>query len=352
MNRYLNLISSSARFLIFTASYLSNYKITPKPWTVSWAATYRCNSKCKYCERPQIALERKEPELTTKEVKKLVDELADLGVKVFSITGGEPLLRKDLCEIANYVTGKGIRAHVICNGSLITPKNFQQIIDSFDDLNISLDSLSPKFHDEQRGMPGSFEKAMTAIDLLSKHHVKFGIQTTMTKDNIDEVIKVMNFTKEKGGRFFVQPINDTALLTVGDKDLLDFEFNNLKEQWAQISGDFDYGGRLNKWRNKKYLEKIPLFLEHPAQAGREFICYAGSHNFYIDPYGDVFLCEAREEVYGNVREQPLKDIWQDNMRDIRRQISSTGRKCVCWYNCTARDYLPLTQLLRPLKKGT
>lgn len=349
MNRYLKSALSLARFLMFAASYLSNYRITPKPWTLIWGATYRCNSKCKYCERPQMASERKEPELTTDEVKKLADELADLGLRVFSITGGEPLLKKDFFDIGRYITSKGIRCQFVSNGSLITQKNIQQIIDSFETVIISLDSLDPEVHDSQRGMPGSFKRAMQAIDLLSKRQAQFGIQTTMTRDNIDEVIKLMKFTKEKGGRFLVQPVNNVDLPRVWDKNLLAFDFDGLKEQWDQIVKDFDYGGRLSKWRNREYLEKFPLFLEHPAEAGQAFICYAGSHNFYIDPYGDVFLCETLKEVYGNVRERPLKDIWRD-MREARQQISSSGRKCVCWYNCTAKDYLPLTKFLRPLKR--
>ena len=339
----------------FIISYLSNYKIVPKPWAFTWEVTYRCNLKCKYCDRWRTAARMFEAELTTKEAKKMIDEAYDLGVGVMIFTGGEPLLRKDIFELAKYAKNKGIECQLPSNGTLITGKNIKEIVNCFDSINISLDSMDPQIHDNLRGVKGSFEKAVNALDLLSKYKTdgRFGIQATVTKDNFCDITKLIKFAEEKNCRVLLQPVNDVTdtLPRIYDKQILDFDFEKLKREWSNVLDNFDYKAMGYRSRYSDFLKDFPLFLERPEEVKHKFICFAGTHNFFVDPYGDVFVCESIRKSQGNIKEKSLKEIWKD-MTNFRREISSKDRECICWYNCAAKDYLVLTRFVRIFKKGT
>ena len=163
-------------------SHLLQFSADKKP-VVVWNMTRRCNLKCIHCYSNSADIEYPD-ELTTEEGKKLIDDLAQFGSPVIFFSGGEPLLRKDLLELAQYATDKGMRAVISTNGTLITKEiaaKLQKVGLSY--VGVSLDGLE-KTHDRFRGKKGAFAAAIEGIRNCRDAGIKVGIRFTVNKHNL------------------------------------------------------------------------------------------------------------------------------------------------------------------------
>ena len=163
-------------------SHLLQFSADKKP-VVVWNMTRRCNLKCIHCYSNSADIEYPD-ELTTEEGKKLIDDLAAFGSPVILFSGGEPLIRKDLLELAQYATDKGMRAVISTNGTLITKEiaaKLQKIGLSY--VGVSLDGLA-KTHDRFRGKKGAFAAAIEGIRNCRDAGIKVGIRFTVNKHNL------------------------------------------------------------------------------------------------------------------------------------------------------------------------
>ncbi|WP_070000610.1 putative heme d1 biosynthesis radical SAM protein NirJ1 [Cellulosilyticum sp. I15G10I2] len=164
---------------------------------VVWNCTNTCNLKCKHCYADSKPEQFKE-ELDTEEAKALIDDLASLKVPVLLISGGEPLLRKDLFELLEYTREKNIRTTVSTNGTLIdkeTAKHLKQRGVSY--VGISLDGLGVN-NDIFRGVQGSFDKAADGIRNCLDIGQKVGLRFTINRSNYDQLEDIFYFIKEEG----------------------------------------------------------------------------------------------------------------------------------------------------------
>jgi len=329
-------IFSGLRLLL---SYYSGYEITPKPRHLTYETTYQCNCRCIFCKRWKVGLKNIKNELTTEQALNMVKGAKKIGVKFISFSGGEPMLRKDLFEVANYTKKNGINTYLNTNGVLITEKNIERVIDSFDGISISIDSVNPSKHDHIRGLSGAFKKALNAVDLISKYTDNIKVGMVVTTENVDEIEEYAKFFRERGIGHTFQPVhsNPANLLVVNDEKIRKFGYNSFKKKWMGI---FE---RLNL--NDEYYLLFPEFLCRPHTLVNRFVCFAGSRSIFINPYGEVFPCESLRISQGNVKKEPLTKIWKD-MKELRKFLSSKERKCICWWACTARRYLRLTKLMR------
>jgi len=176
-------------------SHLLQFSKDKKP-VIVWNCTRRCNLKCVHCYAQSKNIDY-EGELTTKEGKALIDDLAEFGAPVILFSGGEPMMREDLPELAFYAKEKGMRAVISTNGTLITPekaKILKEIGLSY--VGISLDGMRD-VHDKFRGVKGAFDKAIEAIHNCKKEGIKVGLRFTMNKRNVQEIPNIFKLLEEE-----------------------------------------------------------------------------------------------------------------------------------------------------------
>ncbi|MDO5556025.1 MAG: radical SAM protein [Clostridia bacterium] len=164
------------------------------PLTVGWDITHMCNLRCKHCYAAAGKIGEKE--FSLEEIKSIVDELDKLGTILIALAGGEPLMRKDICEIISYIKGKGIEIFLNTNGTLITEEKLLKLLEAgLTHIEISVDGLE-KEHDFIRG-EGSFQKVLKTIEICQKYNVKVGIMSTLFKHNIDKIPEFIDFFHNK-----------------------------------------------------------------------------------------------------------------------------------------------------------
>src|SRR6056297_620092 len=161
--------------------------MTEAPRLIAWETTAGCNLSCRHC-RGSSNFEKPEGELTTKEALDLIDQIADMGDPILILSGGEPLVREDIFDIAKYATTKGLRVAMATNGTLLTPEIAGKLKDvGIQRVSISLDGSNPKTHNEFRGVPNAFENSLKGIEILKDAGIGFQINPTITKTNIEEI---------------------------------------------------------------------------------------------------------------------------------------------------------------------
>ena len=175
-------------------SHLLQFSKDKRP-VVVWNVTRACNLKCVHCYA-HATEDATSNELSTDEGRRMIDDLAEFGVPVLLFSGGEPLVRKDLPELAAYAVEKGMRAVISTNGTLIrreTAQTLKQIGLSY--VGISLDGLEP-VNDHFRGVKGAFAKAMTGIRNCQEAGIKVGLRFTINKQNVQEIDGIFDLLEE------------------------------------------------------------------------------------------------------------------------------------------------------------
>ncbi|MEW6181826.1 MAG: putative heme d1 biosynthesis radical SAM protein NirJ2 [Bacillota bacterium] len=274
---------------------------------VSWNATNECNLKCAHCYRD--AGSKKTDELTTEEGRTLIDEIARAGFKIMIFSGGEPVMRSDLFELAAYAREKGLRPVLGTNGTLITPEVAGRLSEAgLMAAGISLDSMDKKVHDELRGVPGSWDAAVEGMRACREAGLRFQVHTTVMDFNYNEIEKLTDFSVEIGAQghhvFFLVPTGRAVEIAE-----------------ASIKAD-QYERLLRRLLEKQKQVPIeikptcaPHFLRIAKQMGVNMRftrgCLAGLSYCLINPVGVVQACAYLDVPAGNVRETPFSQIWRD-----------------------------------------
>ncbi|MBF0507684.1 MAG: radical SAM protein [Deltaproteobacteria bacterium] len=176
-------------------SHLLQFSEDKKP-VVVWNVTQRCNLACVHCYAKAVRREDVQNELTTAEGKRLLDDLADFGAPVVLFSGGEPLIRPDLIELCDYAVGKGMRAVISTNGTLITSDIAMRLKDvGLSYVGISLDGME-QINDKFRGVAGAFQAAMAGIKNCQAAGIKVGLRFTINRMNADQVPAIFDLIEE------------------------------------------------------------------------------------------------------------------------------------------------------------
>ena len=163
---------------------------------VVWNSTKTCNLKCRHCYMSSDN-KKYQNELTTQEAKSFIDDLADFHVPVLLFSGGEPLIRPDFFELAEYAQAKGVRPTLSTNGTLITREVAQRIKDiGVGYVGISLDGLQD-VNDQFRGVEGAFQKAMAGIQNCVAVGQRVGLRFTINHHNIQELENIFDFIERE-----------------------------------------------------------------------------------------------------------------------------------------------------------
>jgi radical SAM protein with 4Fe4S-binding SPASM domain len=330
-----------------------------RPYVVSWNLTYRCNLACEHCYldaggKPLVEDEAfaDRSELTTAQCFKVVDDIAAFAPEAVTIlTGGEPLLRRDILEIIRYANAKGLWVVVGTNGVKVTATLAALLLkEGVRGLSLSLDALDEKRHDTFRRVSGAWRNTVRGAGILRDAGLPFIVQTTVGAHNVDELQAIAEFAHAElkasvWNLYFLVPTGRGAFVS----DISPEEYDRVLADLATIQSA--YAGRMivNAKCAPHYVKTLfetdaasPFLKTYTGGAGG---CPAGTHYLGIRPNGDVTPCPYLPVFGGNLREETLADVWADSQPfvAIRKRNALGGRCGACELNalcggCRARAY--------------
>ena len=325
-----------------------------QPRLVAWEVTRTCNLSCVHCR----ASAEKGPypgELDTEKAKDVLNQIAVTGKPIIILTGGEPLLRNDIFELARHGTGLGLRMVMATNGTLISEQSAGKIKDSgIHRVSISLDGADSESHDRFRQVPGSFESALKGIDILRKAGVEFQINTTVTRHNRDDIHKILYLAQSLGAAahhiFLLVPTGRAREMVNQEIDAHEYErllhwFYDMRDRTPlhlkATCAPHYY--RILRQRAHEKGEKVDF--EHYGLDAMTRGCLGGTSFCFISHEGVVQPCGYLELNCGDLRTNRFEEIWRDSDVFKRlRDFSGYKGKCgICEYRrfcggCRARAY--------------
>jgi len=293
---------------------------------ISWNITKACNLKCEHCYRDAGEVARNE--LTTKEGKSLLAELKTLGFKIVIFSGGEPLLRDDLYELIRFAKKLGLISVLGTNGILIDNDCAQRLKDTgLKRVGISLDSVDCNQHDRFRAHPGAWDRTVLAMKHCRSVGLEFQVHTTVTKKNIDEILKITDFAQAIGADahhiFFLVPTGRGKQIDniIPEPDEYELLLNNILEKQSSVRLELKPVCAPQFIRIAK-VKKISLRFEKGCLSGTKYAC--------ILPEGQVHPCPYMPIDLGNIREGGFTKIWQESkvLEDLRN-LELKGKCGIC-----------------------
>jgi MoaA/NifB/PqqE/SkfB family radical SAM enzyme len=265
------------------------------PDQASIGITMRCPNNCIHCGAADIIAG---PEPTLDEVNRIIDESIELGTYLISFDGGEPMLRSDLADMVRHVDKSKAIAISFTSGYGLSAEKAKELKNAgLYAVLISLDSPDPKEHDRIRGRTGCYEDVMNGISNSLDAGLLTGLFVVITPDNIDDLEEFYNLAQDKG----IHEISLYEIVAVGR--WLDHESETIN------SNDVARLARFQQEKNK--LKDGPRVIAFPYFMGPDmFGCFAGKRWVHITSGGDVLPCAYTPLSFGNVRNEPLKDIWK------------------------------------------
>ena len=303
-------------------SHLLQFSKDKRP-VVVWNITRACNLKCVHCYAHATEGSTSD-ELSTAEGKRLIDDLAAFGAPVLLFSGGEPLVRKDLPELAAYAVGKGMRAVISTNGTLINPKMAQTLKEiGLSYVGISLDGMEP-VNDHFRGVKGAYRKALEGIRNCQAAGIKVGLRFTINKQNVKEIPGIFDLLESMdiprvcfyhlvyAGRGTEMVKDD--LTHEETRKAVDLIIDRTQALHAKgiakevltvdnhADGPFLYM-RLLREDPKRAAEVLELLeMNEGNNSGRGIGCVSWDGNVYAYQFW-------RHHSFGNVRQRPFSEIW-------------------------------------------
>ncbi|RMF95307.1 MAG: radical SAM protein [Candidatus Schekmanbacteria bacterium] len=272
-----------------------NFRI---PSTCTLSTTYACQAKCVHCSADKN-MKKRGRELTTEEFKNVLDQAIELGVVNITLTGGEPLLRKDIFELIKHVNPDDANCMMFSNGEYLTEENCAKLAEAgLFSVMVSIDSPDPEIHDKYRGVKGLFDKAIKGIERAKKAGILVGISTYATREDYKDgsLERILELGKEIGVHEVVvfDPVPTGKLIDNMDMILSMEE----KEEIAKLTNEYrmrpDYPGVITQ-----------SWINGPKGSG----CFAGNEQFYMTAYGDICPCDFTPLSFGNIKDESLATIW-------------------------------------------
>jgi radical SAM protein with 4Fe4S-binding SPASM domain len=311
------------------------------PKIISWNTTFKCNLNCSHCYLNAQDKAKKE-ELTTNQGKSLIDQIAKVSKPILILSGGEPLLRDDIFELATYALQKGLRVTMGTNGTLIDDAVAKKLLDvGIRKVAISLDSSEPVIHNNLRGTQDAWQKAVEGIKACIRNGIGVQVNVTVTQQNYEDIDNVVSFSKSLGVRdfhvFFLVPTGRGK--TISDISPAMYESMVI--------------GILKKYAPSDLTVKptcAPQFMRIACQMGLETTrwsrgCIAGLSYCRIYPSGEVTPCPYLPIALGNIKDKDFQEIWSrspilEKMRDfdnLKGKCHDCSYREVCG-GCRARAY--------------
>lgn len=358
---------------------MSAFPSYPPPRLIFWETTAGCNLACIHCRRITVADQLLPQDLSTAEAFDLVDQIAAFARPIFVLSGGEPLFRPDIFAIARRAADAGLLVALATNGTLIDAAVARQIKESgVRRVSISFDGADAATHDLFRGA-GAFEKALAGMRSLREIGVPVQINTTVARHNIHQMDQMLALAKAEG----VQALHLFLLVPVGcgveiapEQQISGAEYEQVLH-WmydAEMAGGIELKAtcaphyfrivrqRQAEERRQGIVRRRPDSHHrqqraggshaggHPGDAQRAMNamtkgCLAGTGVCFVSHRGEVFPCGYLPVEAGNIRRQPLQEIWEQStlFADLRDANLLRGKCGLCEFKnicggCRARAY--------------
>jgi len=354
------------------------------PHVISWNLTKACNLLCSHCYLPtnnfqqfgpsnsesigddiyyseetpnhsipefgriQCTTQDSGDELDTAAAFTLIDEIAGLNPNIILIlTGGEPLLRKDIFDLSRHASLKGMMVLLGTNACLINDDVAKKLKDNgFSGIGISLDSIHPYIHDSIRGMKGSWKMAVEGMKACKRQGLEIQIQTTVFKRNYDEIPELVVFAHDMGARVF----NLFFLVCTGrGQDITDItskQYEDALKQIYKLHNQYE-GTMLVSAKCAPHYRRIAYEMNPESALVKYYSggCPAGTNYCRITPEGNVTPCPYMDTSCGNLREKSFAEIWNNSsiLKELR-ESELKGRCGECEFEsmckgCRARAYV-------------
>ena len=261
---------------------------------VHWELTNHCNLKCVHCYLAPDARR----ELTTLEIHSLLDQLQAEGFLWLTLSGGEPLLRRDFSEIYRYAHDRGFLINVFTNGTRIKP----DVVDLFRKyaphmVEITLNGITAETFERVTAVPGSFAECLSGIRSLHAAGTRLILKSNGMTINIHEILEVKRFAQSLPG---VQFKFDSVLMPRRDHDLAP---TKLRLKPAQLMALYEEDQAMKR----EIQEACGNVLDEPPLADKAFTCRAAKTKFHISAWGDLHPCSTVRPIRVSLREFPLKE---------------------------------------------
>jgi radical SAM protein with 4Fe4S-binding SPASM domain len=328
------------------------------PFLIVWDFTHKCNLKCTHCYSDSGGI--REEELTTAEAKAVVDQLADAGVTALAFSGGEPLTRGDFFEVAKHASERGMYISLATNGTLLTKENVLRLKEAkVNYVDISIDGATAKTHDEFRGVPGTFDKAMEGLKNCVEADLCVCIATTATKKNLEEMPAIIDLAEQIGAERFTnfnfvptgrakehfdQDLSAEererlmhyllARMSKGCKTTILTTTPQLARVGIQCQGE---GGTGEVTMSMAHMQTVKVTKKAVPLA--DFIGGCGAGRLYcsLSPSGDVHPCVFFPVTVGNLKKENFTDVWLNapmfkSLRD-RKNLKGACAGCKFKFIC-------------------
>jgi radical SAM protein with 4Fe4S-binding SPASM domain len=286
--------------------------------------TYRCNERCVHCYLDHDD----HGEMTTAEIKDLLDQMADAGVFYLNLSGGEILMRRDFFEILEHARLRTFCVKLKTNGVLIRKKEAQRLRAlGVESIQISVYSHRPEVHDAITKMPGSFRQSIEAARLLRAEGLNVTFANVLMTENAADYQGVRALAAEVGAKATLDPT--VTPMMDGDRSVLQLNVDRKKLQEV--------------FRDAALVGDVEEFCTPPASVDEAALdmlpCSAGHTACYVSPYGDVYPCVQFPLACGNVRQTKFADIWRDSpqlkeVRSITLRDMHSCSQCTHGATCT------------------
>lgn len=325
---------------------------------LAWEITRRCNLQCIHCRSSSKLTSKAHPDVSTLSAYRVIDDILAFSKPTIVLTGGEPLLRNDIFDIAQYGTSKGLRICLATNGTLITPKICEQIkLSGIQMVSLSVDGATAKTHDDFRKQAGAFDATIHAAHCFSDYGIPFLINSSFTKRNQNEITDCFRLAKNLGAKawylFMVVPAGRGTelleeLITPDDYDeILDWHAKIESEEHEILMrptcAPHYYRVRFERAKEKNNFEKQRRLSFSPTGSKG---CLAGQTIALLDVDGNVMPCSYLPISAGNVYQKKFQDIWENSelLKHFRSYENYKGRCGSCEYikvcgGCRARAYM-------------
>ena len=343
---------------------------TPALRLLFWETTVGCNLACVHCRRLDVAREACRHDLGTEDALRLIRSLPETGRPILVFSGGEPLMRPDLFELAAEAKAVGLPMALATNGTIMDDRVARRIVDvGFRRVSMSFDGPDPITHDRFRGIDGAFESSTRGFSLLRQHGMSMQINTTVAKHNYRKLDEMYRLALDLGADalhiFMLVPVGcgmslskDIMLDADEYESALNWIYDRSREGRIHLKATCaPHYFRVMRQRERAEGRTMPAAAHphhhattagaHPAgieggPAGHGHGpdgsdlramtkgCLAGQSVCFVSHRGDVFPCGYLPLSSGNVKQTPFPEIWRDShIFNELRDDSLLGGKCGC-----------------------
>jgi len=308
------------------------------PLTINWTLSYRCNFACEHC----YSRDEECDELTLDKLQQIAAILAEAGVLFINFGGGEPLIYPQLFELSRFAAERGLNVSMNTNGWLLDAACAEQVASGgFSSVGVSIDAHQAAQHDDFRNCPGSFERAVAALDHLRNAGVRSTMSTVISRLNFQHLDKILDLARDHGVEQVYLHNFKCSGRGFKNRQELDLSAEEWREFYVEALAVKERTEDLKISFDDPVIASLPGYNEQALVKGST----CGKLSLHLRPNGDITPCGFIPVTVGNILTQDFSDLWHDSpvlkaMRNKEAQgkCQSCNAFGDCLGGCTARAF--------------